>query len=79
MSNKEFEDIAIQKWKLVFRQTAGKVYRVFKNSTEFQTIEADSASEAALKSGIIGVYKIKYGSMDDTDYVDQTMLARDTA
>jgi hypothetical protein len=52
MPKKEFEDISIPKRKLVRGGATSKLYRVFKSSTEFETVEADNATDAIAKSGI---------------------------
>lgn len=75
MSKKEFEEISITKWKLAVGNAAAKVYRVFKSPTEFETVEAECASEAVHKLGLRKVHKVKFGAMDDTDRFDQSMLA----
>ena len=77
MSRKEFEDISIAKWKVAAKCAVNRVYRVFKNSTEFETVEAENASEAVQKSGITDVYMIKYGAMDDTYMYQSNMLTKD--
>lgn len=77
MSRKEFEDISIAKWKVAAKSAANRVYRVFKNSSEFEVVEAENASEAVQKSGISNVYMIKYGAMDDTYMYQSNMLTKD--
>jgi hypothetical protein len=77
MSRKEFEDISIPKWKIAVKSAANRVYRVFKSATEFETVEAENASDAVQKSGISKVYMIKYGAADDAYMLDSTQLAKD--
>lgn len=77
MSRKEFEDISIPKWKIAVKSAAGRVYRVFKSATEFETVEAENASEAVQKSGISNVYMIKYGFADDEYMLGSEQLAKD--
>lgn len=59
----------------VIDNAALKVYRVFKNKTEFVTIEAASATEAVVKSGIEKVFMIRSGARDDMTMLDRSMLA----
>jgi hypothetical protein len=77
MSRKEFEDISIPKWKIALKGATGKVYRVFKNAQEFETIQAENASEAVTKSGITNVYMVKYGAFENVDTYDNGALERD--
>ncbi len=79
MRNKEFEDISIPKWKLSGNMASGKVYRVFKNATEFETVEAESAKEAISKCGLKSAFMIKPGAMDEVTLIDQSMLLPDTS
>jgi hypothetical protein len=74
MGIKEFEDISVPKWKLTMNATVGKVYRVFKNATEFETVQAESAAEAMKKCECKKVFKILSGSMNDTYMLDRSML-----
>jgi hypothetical protein len=78
MLKKEFEEISIPKWKLAV-SAASKIYRVFKSPTEFETVEAESASEAVQKLGIKNVYKVKFGAMDNMTQFEQAMLTPFTA
>ena len=77
MSRKEFEDISIPKWKITVHSGASRVYRVFKNETEFETVEAENASEAVQKSGISKIYMIKYGAADDAYMINSGGLSRE--
>lgn len=83
MSNKEFEDISISKWKFATNGTindaAKKVYRVFKSEKEFVVVEAESATEAAVKSGYEKVILIRLGHRDDMTMLDRTMLASEAS
>jgi hypothetical protein len=76
MASKEFEDISIPEWKMTIADASAKVYRVWKNAAEFETIEAENASEAISKCGTQHVFKIKFGSMDSMDILEQDMLAK---
>lgn len=79
MSGREFEDISIPKWKFatngVIDSTVFKIYRVFSSASEFITVEAISATDAAMKSGMTKIYMIKIGPRDDMTMLDRTMLA----
>lgn len=77
MSRKEFEDISISKWKLAVKSAAGRVYRVFKSATEFETVEAENASDAVIKSGITKVYMVKYGSSDGDYMIESGQLTKE--
>jgi hypothetical protein len=77
MSRKEFEDISIPKWKIALKGATGKVYRVFKNPSEFETVEAENASEAVIKSGITKVYMVKYGAYENMDTFEGGSLEPD--
>jgi hypothetical protein len=79
MSRKEFEDISIPKWKITVKSAANRVYRVFKNENEFETIEAENASEAVQKSGLSKIYMIKYGASDDAYMIDGGKLTKEEA
>ena len=74
MPKKEFEDISIPKRKLVKGGATSKLYRVFKSRTEFETVEADNATDAIAKSGIKRVFKIKFGLMDDMNNLSKNQL-----
>ena len=79
MSRKEFEDISIPKWKITVKSAANRVYRVFKNESEYETVEAENASEAVIKSGISKIYMIKYGAADDAYMIDGGGLMKEEA
>ena len=78
MSKLEFEDISIPRWKLALNgllpDAAQKIYRVFSSGSEFVTVEAANATEAAAKSGLAKVLMIKIGARDDMTMLDRTML-----
>lgn len=76
MASKEFEALSIPHWKLNLSGASAKVYRVFKNSREFETIEAENATEAISKCGTQGIYKVKFGSYDSTDILEKGLLVR---
>jgi len=78
VSNKEFEDISIPKWKLSIEGVAKKVYRVYSTEKEFVTVEAESATEAAAKSNLKKVIMIKSGAMDDMTMLTRSMLFAQT-
>lgn len=77
MSSKEFEDISIPKWKLSNQAVDKKIYRVYSSATEFQVVEAESATEAAVKSGLAKVIMIKHGERDELTMIDKSMLFAD--
>lgn len=74
MRNREFEDISIPKWKVAMSNAAIKVYRVFKNAKEFETIEAESVNEAISKSGLTKVFMVKSGARDTTTTINSGLL-----
>lgn len=75
MSKNQFEEVSLPKWKLAFGETAGKVYRVFKNEEEFEEIEASSANEAMQKSGLETAFQIKQGARDSVEVLTQEHLS----
>lgn len=76
MASKEFEDMLIPEWKLSASTGEAKIYRVFKNEDEFETIEAENASDAISKCGTQDVFMIKFGGVDDGGIIDQGLLAK---
>lgn len=79
MSNKEFEDISIPKWKLSLDGEVKKSYRVYKTKSEFTVVEAESATEAVAKSGFEKVVMVKIGARDEATTLDRSMLFADSA
>ena len=77
MSRKEFEDISISKWKITTKSGLSRVYRVFTTESEFQTVEAENASEAVQKSGLSKIYMIKYGQADDAYMIESGGMTRE--
>jgi len=76
MASKEFEDISIPEWKLSLADATAKVYRVFKNAKEFEMVEAENATEAISKCGTQAIFMVKFGSMDNINIYQQSMLRK---
>ena len=76
MASKEFEALSIPEWKLNLADASAKIYRVFKNAAEFETIEAENATEAISKCGTQDVFMIKFGQIDNHGILQQEMLAK---
>lgn len=75
MASKEFEALSIPKWKINIADSTAKIYRVFKNAYEFETIEAENASEAISKCGTQHVFMIKFGKIDNHGIIGKEALA----
>lgn len=76
MASKEFEELSITEWKLSSEDGDAKVYRVFKNASEFDLVEAENATDAISKCGTQDVFMIKYGHVDNMDVVAKGLLSQ---
>jgi hypothetical protein len=73
-NNKEFSDLKIPKVSL--SENSQDHYRVYKNSKEFVTIQAGSASEAIEKAAIEKPFKILYVINEAEGFLDQSQIIR---